>query len=317
MIRLITDTGLEEVPTFDNGPMIPDFVRYRIENYQSEPVKGHTRDIAAYVAGNRDYHYPRIKRTVDELHDRLAGKKVVLLCPGPSAARLPIWPIPDDVVVIAVNSALRMGPPTLCFITERHARLEWVQKDNGDLLDHIPETPLITCPDASKWVADLWPDEDRYYCIMPWGEFPQDPRSIPYVQSGLLRFSCVITPIIAIDCVQKAAPERIVLAGMDFSTDTEGNYYFDLHASQHPNGYSKNLAPGVGNFGKIVGVSPDLAAHAAIMKAACYWIERSARIPVLNASDGVLDWRPTPYEEALAGDFEPIVDDVSGDVMSK
>jgi hypothetical protein len=49
------------------------------------------------------------------------------------------------------------------------------------------------------------------------------------------------------------------------------------------------------------------------MEGIIYWIERTARIPVLNATGaGILNWRPTGIEEALHGEHRPIVDYFSG-----
>lgn len=324
--RLIEQDGFECIwpginPTGSDANAVCDYVTFGAPRFPnvSWRTPGYNRDFMHTIQHNRERHYAEPGRSIAELVPLIKGRKVVIVCPGPSLAVTfagPPLPIGEDVVVLGINHACKalnlQAPNHYAFISERHARLDWLTTE-GTLLAGIPEpTPLVTVPEASAWLCDIWPVENRFYFNMDWSECPNDSRErFPYLMP------IHITPTMAVHFAVYCGAERIVFLGMDFALDLEGNYYWDMHASAHPNADEHamlHVLPGVRNTGACAS-SRFLEYHRNLMEGVVYWAERSARIPCLNASDGgIFDWRPMPLEEALNGKHEPIVDRFTGEI---
>lgn len=286
-------------PLGPGGPVVPDFIRYPWTMPGS--ASDHSRDIQEVVQCNRDYHYPRAKHWISDFKE-FQGKKVVIVCPGPSVRKLPGLKVPDDTKVLTVNKASSIAAPDAIFITERHAKTEWIER-KGVLVPWVPDVPVITSVDAAQWIADVWGD-NAYYSVLPWSEFPQDPRALEHPDDHL--FAMVLTPVMAMHFAVKAGASQIILVGLDLSLDMGGFYYYDTHARDHINRYDRDAIPCVTNGG-LGATTPELAAHGQIMRTICYICERNG-IPVINASGGAFAWRNMDLERALCT-HEPIVCD--------
>jgi hypothetical protein len=253
-----------------------------------------------------------------DLKPEIEGRPVVIVCPGPSLVDL-AWQkglcMPDGTIVMTVNRAIKVPKnPSLAFITERWAMEEWIQDDQGGTLECVPETPLVTCPEASGWLADVWPDEKRFYFAMPWSEIPADGRDACLGDAKV--FSCLITTVLAMDFAQRLGASRIVLLGADFSMTAEGAYYWDVHAKNHPNRHDHRAMLTIDIFGGLRQTNQDLLYHRNVVEACAYWIERSAGIPVVNASaGGIFDWHVKPIETAFGGGT--IVDPLTGGIVDE
>ena len=297
---------------------ISDWIAYGLGGPPNEPiVYGASRDYVKTCFDNRDRHYADRGQSIDLLKEKCLGKRFLIVCPGPSvSAVLAGIDLPDDVVVIAINKAvgfIRLDKPLrFALIMERHAREDWLRPTRSDLLaPWIPNCPLITVPESSAWLADLWPAENRYYCNTYFHNIPKDSRE----QFPKL-LSWYITPTLALDLARYLGASKIILVGCDLSFDMAGRYYWDTHYNDHPNAQEHaDTVVGMGIGGELCQMTQAFTFHRNCMEGVIYWIERTARIPVLNATGaGILDWRPTSLEEALHGTHEPIVDYFTGEI---
>ena len=327
--RLLEMDGFECVwpglnPVGSSTQAIHDWLTHGPKRYPgvSWEIPGYNRDFMAHICANRERHYRdgAALRSIDDLKPAIAGKKVVIVCPGPSLLRTfadgPL-PLDDETVVLAINHAARAvdltQPNHNSFIGERHALVRWLTAPNGTLLPGIPAAPLVTMPEASAWLADTWPVERRFYYGVDWREAPNDSRErFPYL------CSVHVTPTMALDFAVRMGAERVVFLGMDFALDLDRRVYFDTPAERHPNAEDFALAQAaIGVRGDVCPTTHMLQYHRNIMEAMCYWVERTARIPCLNASDGgIFDWRPMTIQEALGGKHEPIVDRRTGSLRT-
>lgn len=322
---VISPEGLEAIwPGSDpymggEQPVISDWISHGIGGPPGgEPVVyGASRDFVKNVFDNRDRHYREPGQSIDLLRADCQGKRFLIVCPGPSvSSTLEGVDLPDDVVVLAINKAagfVRLDKPNrYALVMERHTKEEWFHPTREHLLaPWIPSCPLITVPESSAWLADMWPRENRYYCNVYWHNVPKDGREC---YPKLL--SWYITPVLAMDIARYLGASKIILVGCDLALSMEGMYYWDTHHSDHPNAKEHTesfTTAGIG--GELCRSTPTFVFHRNCMEGVIYWIERTARIPVLNATgQGILDWRPTPLEEALHGKHDPIVDYFTGEV---
>ena len=314
-LRILDQTGYECLQS-KGGEVIDDFILRGERVPFDNSGKGEYRDIDFSLKHNRDYHYPRIKKTICDFGE-FRDKTVIIACPGTSLSRLENFAIDESKVkVLAINAAARYARPHAIYMSERHAKINWVKGPDGNMVDWVPDIPVITCPDASTWIADMWPDEKRYYEIMHWGEVKQDPRACKYIDAGAGVFALVLSPVMATHAAVKMGAKKIIYVGMDFSMDQAGNYYPGENCRNHPNNYGHGAAQCLGIRGSgIWAVHPILENHASIMESVCYWVERTARIPCINASaGGIFGWRPMSLREAIDGQHEPIVDFKSGEI---
>ncbi len=319
MIRHVNPfNGFEWVQCPSEESFIQDFVRYPVRISKLGEGRDYHRDMSDVIRRNRDAHYPRTKHTIADW-DKFRGKPVVIVCPGPSLHRLPRLDVDErEVGIIAINAAARYfesAPPSCVFTFERQAQAEWYGR-RGVPMPWIPETPLITCPDASGWLTEMWPDDKRYYGIFDWSEFPQDPRAAFYGEKAVL-LAKALTPFAAAHFAVKAGATKIVFVGMDFAIDGQGRYYFDRPANDHYCRHDENMTPVVDIYGHAAYTTPQLSNYAEIMTCCAWIIERSAGIPVLNGTPGgIWQWRKTPFEEAIHGEHKPIVGD-DGEYVSR
>lgn len=324
--RVVNDKGLEAIfcGEYEEDPScsayVHDFVRYGQLNspWSCTGVESHLRDIYANIQANRDRHYKDLRRTMAEID--LSGQTVVLMAPGPSLKESIVdhadkWKSLDfsNVFTVAINRAVGFVHTDFAFITERSAREEWLRHDQlGYLAPWIPEVPLVTCPDASGWLADLWEPDNRFYAWIPYISIPEDKRAKQLSNLDNTLWSYWHTPVMALHFAVKRGAKKVVLLGHDYCLSKFGEVYPDVPANAQPQRWDKRATVGVGHDGRTIIYSLGLAYYRNIMRACCYWCERNGT-PVLNATPtGTLDWRVTPIEKALSEEFETIVDFESG-----
>lgn len=323
--RIIGPEGLEAIwpgndpyTATDHEPIIPDWISYGLDMGQKvEGAYGSSPDYRNTIVANRDRHYQDNGQSIDLLKGKCQGKRFLIVCPGPSCSEvLGSCDLPEDVVVLAINKAIsyvRLDLPNRYgLIMERNAKEDWLRNSRDDLLvPWVPDCPLITIPESSAWLADMWPVENRFYCSTPFYNVPEDSRArFPKL------INWYITPTLALDLARYLGASKIIMVGCDLSFTMNGMYYHDTPCNKHPN-YAEHSAQfnALGFNGELCVSSATFAFHRNGLEAIIYWIERTARIPVLNATGaGILDWRPTTLEEALHGTHEPIVDYFTGEV---
>jgi len=297
--------------------MIADFVRR--DDWVIPQFDKDERHLVAQLQRNRDAHYPFIEKTILDAPE-CRGKTFLIVCPGPSLAPM-IQEVQQalerpEVVGIVINRAikyLRIPANQFAYITEAHALCtDWCEQENV-LAPWAGACKLITSPDAAAWLVKVWPDDQRYYFIMQWAECPQDPRALPYMNRGAVAYCFVLSPVMALDAARRMGARKIILVGCDFALDLEGRYYLDALAWDHVCEHHRRALYTFDGTGQLCLTNMDLLFRRNSMEAVCYWLERSARVPILNASGGTLLWHTMSLQEALDYDGEPIVDYQTGD----
>lgn len=323
MLRQILPSGFDSIccgmDPYNQGNVgnVHDFIRIgSLLQYDHCPeLSAEMRDFHRAITINRDRHYPRIKHDISEID--LSDKPVVIMAPGTSASRcLPLLRERfNDIHLISMNKAISFMQPHIAFIMERHALPSWLQDENGQFVPWVGESPLVTTPDASDWLADCWEPDNTFYYWMQFGEIPNDPRSIGLRKKHAVLWSYLMTPCTAIHLAARCGARKVVLVGHDFCMDVEGHIYPGMLADRHPSKFNQGGYPCHAVDGRIAITNPILYYFSKVMQACCYWMERNG-IPVINASDhSILEWRNTDLKTALETRHETIVDFESGEFL--